>query len=176
MPLKLVRKPDFGKIIEGMARAEEKFLTDIADEAVELHEEIVDNWSNPPEFEVAVTRKRFRITTEVKPKGDKEAVENWWRVNNGTGQRAGGSAYEITPKKPGGVLSFNLGYKPKTTPRSHGGPGVADGPRVFVKKVLHKGIKPRHFDKRVRRMLKKKYARKGAAILIRQIKRIVHRR
>lgn len=64
--------------------------------------------------------------TEVGPEGVPYAVY----IEYGTGQfnEFGGSAYEIRPTSPGGVLAFNVG-----------------GKTIFTKRVLHPGIRPQPF-------------------------------
>lgn len=81
-------------------------------------------------------------------------------MDEGTGIYVGGSAYPITPKKAD-MLVFTVPTPIKTTPGIPGiGPGlrrvqggVGQGVVVHTKKVMHKGIRPRHFSKSLKDML-----------------------
>lgn len=133
----------------------------ITEEAIEAHEEIVANWDGKPTF-IKKRKGDFGLFFYVK---DDEAGQHWKWANYGTGKYAGNPEYDIVPKKPGGVLSFNLGYSPRTTRRSHGGPGTASGPRVFARSVHREGNIDRRYDRLVFKMMMKKHAKKFVKFL-----------
>jgi len=139
------------RAIEGRINRAKRAVAEIgADEFIEALEEITANWEHKPTFTKTFTRNGVKVDVEDNEAGD---IFKW--VNFGTGEKAGGSRYEIKPKKPGGVLSFTLGYTPKTTRSSYGGSGTASGPQAFAKKVVHKGIEPRRLDLQAKKKVQK---------------------
>jgi hypothetical protein len=137
-------------MIQKVEKSKLSFLNLVGETAVEEYMGIVGNWKHKPRFKYFISGNRVFVTPAVVgSRKDAQQIFRW--VYEGTGSRGGKSDYDIVPKKPGGVLSFNLGYVPKTTPSSSGGPGKATGPTVFAKKVRAKGITPRRplFKKRV---------------------------
>lgn len=149
MPLRQVRDPHISRLKQDLEFQTLLFADSMADRVIKGHEKIVENWKKKPKFVKKLKKKAFGFVVEVIPAGDEDAVQIWWWVNNGTGSRGGGQNYDIVPKKAGGVLSFNLGYTPKTTFHSYGGPGAATGPKVFARSVRAKGIRPRNFSRLV---------------------------
>jgi len=75
-------------------------------------------------------------------------------VDRGTATYVGGVAYPITPNPPRKALAFTYPTPIKTTPGIPGiGPGLVrlqggvERGVVVVKKVMHRGIRPRHFQR-----------------------------
>ena len=67
-------------------------------------------------------------------------------VDEGTGLWGPKRAkYPIRPKRPGGVLVFQAGYRAKTIPgRIRSVSGGSFGETVYSRGVMHPGIQPRH--------------------------------
>lgn len=80
-------------------------------------------------------------------------------VSNGT------KPHEIRPKKKGGVLAFQSGYKAKTSPRQIGsGSGGSFGDTIFRASVQHPGTEARRFPEVIyQSRLKAFYNRMGIA-------------
>ena len=63
----------------------------------------------------------------------------------------GTKPHDIRPKKQGGTLAFQSGYKAKTSPRQIGSrSGGSFGATVFAKAVKHPGTKAREFPEVIR--------------------------
>ena len=92
-----------------------------------------------------------------------DQIYNW--VVRGTGERGGGSAYEIWPgaytgKSDKKALAFSSQFVPKTQPGIIGSnPGFVGKRDVVVPYVVHKGIEPRNFDKIIQRDWEPKFKR-----------------
>lgn len=163
MPMTLVRRPRSAKrlhsIVRDEVRVSYKLLGDVAIKRLQLD---IASWEDEPDFRaiVQVGTKQWRLriaydTTEMMGK-----IYKW--VDEGTGERAGGEAYEIFPKNADS-LHFELPFEPKTVGSPLGGldiPGIVLAPGlgepvedVFVKSVLHPGIEPRHFTESLREYL-----------------------
>jgi hypothetical protein len=110
---------------------------------------ITDLWKHKVAFQA---RKRITaqgITLYVYPTGPNKDLWTW--ITKGTRKR------DIVPRtKP--YLRFRLGYKPRTgRGYKYRGPGKAIGPWVTVKKVKGHKIKPREFEKHIRRFYQPKF-------------------
>jgi len=172
MGWKVIRLPDLKAKAREMQQAGEDFSESLCDDYIEELEKFVENWDDKPKF-VKGSKKGKVFTTRVYPTGSIEAIQHFYWVNNGTGARGGGAAYDIEPKTETGFLSFRVGYVPKTTRKSYGGPGKATGPRVFTRKIEdHKGTAPRWFTRRAKTAVLKKrakqYAKKIGKVLFRR--------
>jgi len=124
-------------------------------------EKTVTTWKNKPQMETRVGgvgrllsgKARLDFSAGPNPYGDNYDIYKF--VDLGT------KKHDITPKKPGGVLSFQWGgpgsYNAKTKPRrltSTG--GGATGPMVAFKAVKHPGTKARQFSSIIARKWRKK--------------------
>ena len=124
-------------------------------------EKTVTTWKNKPKMETRVggvgrlLRGKARLDFSAGPNPHGDNYDIYTFVDLGT------KKHDITPKKPGGVLSFQWGgpgsYKAKTKPRrltSSG--GGATGPMVAFKAVKHPGTKARQFSSIIARKWRKK--------------------
>lgn len=154
MPLTLVRRPrpatvQHKEILDQVGPE----LEDIAKDSIdELNSDVAD-WKTKPLFksDVHVGKRVWRIKVYVDKRTRAGKVYNW--VDKGTGERGGGKAYDIFPKEPDGLLSFDVPYEPKTDPKIV--PGVAPpdfgvvnpGPEghLALTHVRAPGIRPRNF-------------------------------
>jgi len=132
----------------GIAKEAEKTLDAVVKpRLLEYGNKVVANWEHKPQFKARKSVTKDAISVDVWPAGPHRDIWIW--VSRGTGLYGPKHRkYPITPKKPGGVLVFPSVYIPKTRPRgpSYSGPGSSSGPTIFAKKVMHPGIKPRHFE------------------------------
>ena len=111
------------------------------------------NWAHQPRFwcKHAVDWKKWWIQFGVDSRT--EAGKIYGMVDRGTGTYVGGMAYPITPNPPRKALAFPVPSPIKTTPGIPGiGPGLVrlqggvERGMLVVKKVMHPGIRPRHFQ------------------------------
>jgi len=155
MPFAMKSCIDFDKLEKAVVAEEVAFMGEIGDLACEEFKKLTANWGHDPKFEKKVIKTTSgKIKVEVWVKGDQKTRDIFGWVNKGTGEKAGGEAYVI-PKEKGKILAFSSLYTPKTTPKSHGGPGKSSGPIRFATKVRHTGIEPRNFTDRVREAVMK---------------------
>ena len=125
-----------------MPRLEKYLKNDLGKLLQRDMEDTVKNWTHKPTMEKKVTRPyRTRLQLTIEPKG--RGTTNWRRISEGTPKRT------IRAKTPRG-MSFQEGYRPKTTTRGkYGGSGKRYGKwRRNVKQVKHE-IKPRKFTTRI---------------------------
>ena len=155
MTIKALRMPDRQAIVDKAAAALEVKAKAIGDFAADEYSKVVANWQHKLAFKPIITRQGGMVTMDVRMEGDAEAKNIWRYVNYGTGSKAGGSDYTIRPKRPGGVLSFNASYEPKTKPGGkYGGSGTRSGPLVRTEKARHAGITPRRFDLAIKKAVR----------------------
>lgn len=115
-------------------------------EVRELNKTVV-TWKNKPKFEFKISLKQRTQLASVQsfPTGDKDAVQVWWWMNDGTEE------HDIEPKQPG-VYPLRFvwdgpgSYQAKTEPRVVGSSsGGATGNVVFFHKVRHPGTEAREW-------------------------------
>lgn len=124
--------------------------------------ETVDGWKEKPDFPGDYSEpydKSLEMHVYAKGKG----VTNWQRVSGGTGPRM------IVSKK--GLMKFQPGYDPKTTPAGrYGGPGSRSGPWRQARAVGPHRIEPREFSKHVKEKIEAQLIAEAMAILSSAIK------
>ena len=144
MPMRLVRRPRNLRRVAPAVRAEvTQAYKALGQEVEQVLLDKVSNWDTKPKFIVKVkvnTREwLFQIDLDKRATGSK--YFDW--ADQGTGERGGGEAYSITPKKAGGMLVYEVPSFPKTQPT---GPINQAPPGVYrVPEVIHPGIWPRNW-------------------------------
>jgi len=175
MPFTLVRRPkpstvQHQEILDQVGPE----LEDIAEDSIkELQDDIAD-WRTKPVFKskVHVGKRVWRIRVHVDRRTRAGKIFTW--VDEGTGERGGGKAYDIFPKSPTGLLSFDVPYKPKSSPKVVPGAlspnfgNVNPGPEAHLRlsHVRAKGIRPRNFTEELRVRLKDRKNTKGLKMRI----------
>lgn len=98
----------------------------------------VEGWDSSPEFRATVYERSNSIHTHVFPSGP--GTTQYARVN------AGSPAHIITPRR-GGMLRFQTGYRPATSPRVISSRAKARfGNVISTPIVRHPGFEAREFD------------------------------
>lgn len=102
-------------------------------------EKTVDGWETAPDFRVTVYESVNSIITHVFPSGIGTA--QYVRVNEGVGPHL------ITPRRRGGRLRFQTGYRAATRPRVIGSRSKGRfGNEITALAVRHPGFEARKFD------------------------------
>ena len=185
MPLRLVRRPrpatvQHKEILDQVGPE----LEDIAEDSIKELQSDVADWKTKPLFKskVHVGKRVWRIKVYVDRRTRAGKIYTW--VDKGTGERGGGKAYDIFPKNPNGLLSFDVPYKPKSSPKVVPGAlspnfgNVNPGPEAHLRlgHVHAKGIRPRNFTEELRVRLKDRKNTKGLKMRIdAAIKRGIYR-
>lgn len=102
------------------------------------YDDLTGQWNDPPQFDEKVNVRATRTIVEVKTLNNKY---RW--VDLGT------SPHPIDPRPENttGLLVFQAGYTPSTTPRSlKTRSSSRSGPTIFTPHVDHPGSEPRHFE------------------------------
>lgn len=119
-------------------------VRETADVARAKFEAATLKWKNKPKWitRLPPVQDRNMLKYEVVAIGSDKVIKIWGYVDKGT------EPHIITPKKPGGVLAFNVGYEAKTSPVANAnvGSGIASGKRVMTQRVNHPGNEPREFS------------------------------
>lgn len=102
----------------------------------------VEGWKHPPDWSQKFTNQANYISVAVWASGANK--EQYALVNYGS------PAHTITPKRRGGLLRFQPGYRSATRPKilSSRAP-QRSGEYVTAFAVKHPGFSPRHFDEAV---------------------------
>jgi len=131
-------------------------LNNIGSDMRDYYQDVTASWKTKTTFNVYLKVTPELISVYVDPKSD-----IFRYVDEGTGQRAGGSAYIIRPKRPGYPLRFRGGYNARTQPvaRYDVGDGTSSGNYVSTYEVLHPGITPREFTKTAQENIKRRFKR-----------------
>lgn len=116
-----------------------------------FYEDTVRTWTHKPQFPVKKIDRPNELSLTITAKGKYRKIYAY--VEQGTKQRI------IVPRRrffrgQRSVLRFQPNYVPKTTPRDiRAGRGGKFGHHVFRKSVIHPGIKPREFTKKIAKVL-----------------------
>jgi hypothetical protein len=159
MGLTRTKKTNISAMSQRLMDAEEQACAEAGKMAVAEHRKIVANWKHRVNFGYRVTRSGASVFVRVSAIGSEENVQIWTWADKGT-----------KPSIHKGNMIFRLGYIPKTTRTSYGGPGTATGEWRRKRIIRHPGNKPRYYaeqvGKRVRPVLGKAIKiRFGAALL-----------
>ena len=126
-------------------------------QSVEIAEDIVSNWENPPKFVASLYIDEDKISLYVEPTGPN--AKKWEWTSRGTPAHLIAAGTRVK----GGVknkLLFKANYTPKTAPGpTWGGPGKASGPWVSKRVVKHPGTKPRKFEEYIGKQIKADFKR-----------------
>lgn len=113
----------------------------VATDSRAYYQKVTSTWKHKPTFQVKSNFSNPRLYwAECRPLGANALIFAY--VDLGT------KAHEIKPKKAGGRLAFQKGYRARTAPiaRYNVGSGKAYGKWVHAKKVHHPGTKARQFS------------------------------
>lgn len=111
---------------------------------------VVRPWSHKPRFVGQVTIHPDYIEIKINVAGNAKKI--FFYVDQGTGLYGPKKQpIVITPKEPGGVLTFQPGYSARTAAPAqiNVGTGQHFGDFVSKKEVLNPGIQPRKFSDKV---------------------------
>jgi hypothetical protein len=104
-------------------------------------EKTVEGWDNAPNFNVTVYDSVNSIITHVFPSG--AGTTQYERVNEGA------PPHRITPRRRG-MLRFQTGYRPATSPRVIGSRAKSRfGNFISTPSVNHPGFEARKFDETI---------------------------
>lgn len=155
-------------------RSELKKLGDEFGElAVAQHQGAVRNWQGKPKFAFRSLIDKRGLIVNVVVMG--RFAQRWHWIDKGTGLHGPRKqAYEIRPKRRGGVLRFQTGYQPKTLPigRANLVRGRPTGPWRSAKVVIHPGIRARKFTETFRDELRPEFRRLAENSLRRAARRV----
>lgn len=119
-------------------------VIETSEEARKEFEEATLKWKNKPKWikRPPKIRDRSVISYQVVAIGSDKVIKVFGYVDKGT------QPHIITPKKPGGMLVFNVGYSAKTLPVANAnvGTGMSTGALVRTQLVHHPGTEPREFS------------------------------
>lgn len=123
----------------------ETAVDEVAERTRVKFQHVVARWKNQPRFikRPAPSPDRQSIKRQVVAQGDEHTLKIFGYVDKGT------EPHIIAPKKPGGVLVFNIGYSARTSPIANAnvGTGQANGEKIFTQKpVQHPGSEGREFS------------------------------
>ncbi len=110
----------------------------------------VREWSNKPRFAGRVTLLPDFVEIKVDVAGSAKKI--FFYVDKGTGTYGPKKQpYEILPKQPGGMLKFQTGYSARSQLGAKIGMGTGQSFGDWISKasVMHPGIEPRGFSKKV---------------------------
>lgn len=157
MPLTLIRRPRSPKVLHDIIRTEVRAAyKDLGDEMIQTLKRDIAAWLEQPEFfkTVNVGMQRWFLAINWDRKTKIGEIYGW--VDEGTGSRGGGEAYDIFPLGDY-PLRFTVPHFPKTVSTAFG-PGIvmesgsmAEVTDVVTGAVLdHPGIEPREFTQSLR--------------------------
>lgn len=150
MPMTLIRRPRSPKVLHEIILDEVRdAYNKLGDEIVYALEDDVFSWNEIPKFTkyVGVDAKRWFIIVRYDKSTKIGEIYGW--VDKGTGEKGGGSAYDIYPVVAD-ALVFSVPYSPKTVATGFG-PGIVlqdysvITDEIYTEHVEHKGIEPRNF-------------------------------
>jgi hypothetical protein len=122
-------------------------MNDVVDEANDVFQSTVKDFSSKPNFEKNVKTESNKISGSVLTDD-----ENYRRLNYGT------RPHVIRPRRPGGMLVFRVPFKSKTTlTRLPSRAGSRGNNVIFARKVNHPGFKARKYEDRVTSKMKKPF-------------------
>lgn len=151
-PIRSQARQQLTKRLSGTRRILKQAADEHAEYLLGEFQDVVSDWKKPPQFVKQVEVQADRITVSVRPYKRRKASQIFHWVDKGTR-----GPYVIQPKRrrpkrnTKSHLAFRTGYQPRTLPiaQAHVGPGRAAGPWVRPQKVVHPGIKPRHFSRTI---------------------------
>jgi hypothetical protein len=155
LTLTLVRRPRSASYVKQAVQTEiQTALQDLSQHAVERLKQDIEDWADQPEFKAEITVNANTVSLGVTTDMSSKAGQIYKWVNDGTGERSnfGGSAYEISPHKPGGHLGpFFVPHSPISMPFPViAGFPSSDEPMLVSPLVVHApGIYPRNFISQV---------------------------
>ena len=141
----------YGSVVSALQALDKTFrsalevaVNETAKEQLTLFTGATLKWKNKPKWITRPTPGADRKTSvayQIVGIADEKTLKIWGWVDLGT------EPHFIFPKKPGGVLAFNIGYSAKTSPVANAnvGTGKSSGARVFSRGVFHPGTEPRDF-------------------------------
>jgi hypothetical protein len=140
-------------------------FNDVGREMKDSHEEVTSDWDHKPTFKIGMSISPYLLAVQVNVTGENAKI--WIYVDQGT------RPHSIRPKNPGGVLAFQTGYNPRTTPvaQAHVGDGRASGDWVHAKAVQHPGNDARDFSGTLRRFWKQEFTRQIENAFARALRR-----
>ena len=112
-------------------------------------EQVVQSWEHKPEISAEFTKQATQLKLWVRPKGLHKRY--WVFVSFGVDER------DITPVKASG-LTVRYGYSAKTKQGNIYGAGSGQyaGPIHYNVQKVHWGIKPRYFERQIKKDYEKK--------------------
>jgi len=120
--------------------------------AIELANEIIDNWDNKPKFVASLFVTRDKISLYVEPTGPN--AKSWDWTSRGTKPRLITAGTRLMGGRKNKLL-FKRNHTPKTTPGpTWGGSGKSSGPWVSKRTVKHPGTKARKFEEWIGKQIK----------------------
>lgn len=140
-----------------LVRKQKKLRAELRIEATETARDIANwltvatrEWTHKPRFAGRVTIRPDYIEAGVDVAGTAKKI--FMYVDQGTGTWGPKKQpYEIKPKNPDGMLKFQTGYSARSAPGAKIGQGTGEhsGAWMSKKSVMHPGIEPREFTKKV---------------------------
>jgi hypothetical protein len=116
----------------------------------------VSDWENKPKFKCAISVSNKNWTFKLGYDARTEGGKHYKWVDEGTGARGGGEAYEIIPKKANSLVFIYPPHIPKSMPIPPV-PGLVKlgGPTLNKRKhVTALGIYPRNFSKELEKWMR----------------------
>lgn len=121
--------------------------------------------SQPPRFGTRLTVRRDSIELFAFATGPGADIYNL--------VSSGAPPHEITPRTPGGSLTFQTGYVPATRPRVLSGKRKRRfGPAISVRSVMHPGFEAREFYETAADVYRPEYRRRIKNALQRATRRL----
>lgn len=160
--IRIIKRPPPAQVRHRLIRDQiQRELRPVGQAHVDERNKIVADFDTEIEFGYRVSATEKQITLSIMVENAEEQLENseWtvgelWRALDTKGTQP----HTIQPKKQGGRLQFQLGYRPHTRPvANYGGPGQATGETVTARQVNHPGFPPRKFSQKINKQLRKRY-------------------
>lgn len=156
MPTQVIKSNFRARLIKGDLQLRQELVStfnDIGPEMQRSHEDVVSDWQHKPDFRIGMSLSPYLLSVQINASGENAKI--WGYVDQGT------RPHSIRPKTPGGVLIFQTGYNPRTTPvaQAHVGDGRSSGDWVRAKAVQHPGNDARDFSGTLRKFWKSEFTR-----------------
>jgi len=151
-----------------MKEVEKTFDRHVKPELRSYFTRITKLWDHPVRFEARKKVTSKSISLYVGPTGTNAKLWIW--ITLGT---KGPYLIPKQPKPSGFPLRYRKGYQPRTKPGyKYRGPGKAVGPWRSAHQVKHPGIKPREFEKHIKRFYTPKFHARMRNALRRGVRRL----